>query len=56
MHALENIVGLNYASEFYHIPDAGFFTEAVSTYHPEIDANKKKYNHPNCWRYDRNTL
>lgn len=41
MHALENIVGLNYASEFYHIPDAGFFTEAVSTYHPEIDANKK---------------
>lgn len=39
--ALQQIVGEQYASEFYHVPDAGFFTEVDDYDHPEIMLDKK---------------
>lgn len=37
LEALENIVGKSYADEFFHIPDAGFFTEVSNYHHPEFE-------------------
>ncbi len=37
---LREVVGDKYAANFYHVPDAGFFTKVLDTYHPELDPNK----------------
>jgi len=41
MKALRTLVGVKYAESFFHVPDAGFFTEVVHNYHPEINGNSK---------------
>lgn len=41
METLKDIVGLDYADRFFHVPDAGFFTEVIDCVHPEIDETKK---------------
>jgi len=40
IETLSNLIGEKYANAFYHVPDAGFFTEVKDFYHPEIDAEK----------------
>jgi polysaccharide pyruvyl transferase WcaK-like protein len=39
--ALKEIVGEEYASSFWHVPDAGFFTSVVDSNHPELSSTKK---------------
>jgi len=39
--ALQEIVGEQYEKEFYHVPDAGFFTSVLDSYHPELEQDKK---------------
>lgn len=41
MKALQEIVGEKYANHFFHIPDAGFYTQVGDFYHPEIDGKRK---------------
>jgi len=38
---LKEIIGEKYAKNFFHVPDAGFFTIVKDCFHPELD-NKKK--------------
>lgn len=39
--ALKDIVGEKYEKEFFHVPDAGFYTKINDYYHPELDGNRK---------------
>ncbi len=39
--AIREIVGEKYLSHFYHVPDAGLFTEVKDFYHPEVERDKK---------------
>jgi len=41
MQTLQEMVGQKYANAFYHVPDAGFFTQVASQYHPELRQGKK---------------
>lgn len=41
MKTLMEIVGEKYANNFFHVPDAGFFTEVKDYPHPELSSDKK---------------
>lgn len=38
---LIEIIGKKYADQFYHVPDAGFFTKVKDHHHPELEPSKK---------------
>jgi polysaccharide pyruvyl transferase WcaK-like protein len=41
MKTLREVVGDTYADEFFHVPDAGFFTFMKDSFHPELDSERK---------------